>query len=99
MSNEVVVVGSLFRNGHATGFESMHVSVRTLDEGIELAKSHFEANYSHVANPQFRVYKATDPDGSVHALLEVHQRGDMSFVGMYKVIAGKYRIHANPTPA
>jgi hypothetical protein len=68
------------------------VGYATLEEGIQAAKDYHELNYVAETPPQYRVYKAADPDGSDYAIVEVWDgRRDRVFTGLYKVIAGKYR--------
>lgn len=88
----IVIVGGLSNNGRPQVFLNLGIAAQTMDEGIQAAMDHYHSNYAHGASPQFRTYKATDPDGSEHALVEVYDvRGDMVFTGLYKVIAGKYQ--------
>jgi hypothetical protein len=87
----IVIVGELSNNGQPQVF-NMGITCHTLDEGIQAAMDHYRKNYAHGSSPQFRTYKATDPDGSEHALVEVYDfRGDLVFTGLYKVIAGKFQ--------
>jgi hypothetical protein len=76
-------------------------SAESLEGGIEAAKFHYEHNCLRSgAKVNYRVYKCTEPDGSTHALVEVYdQRGDMSFLGLYKVIANKYELQGVPNTA
>jgi hypothetical protein len=88
----IVIVGGLSHNGQPQVLLNVGITCQTMDEGIQAAKDHYRNNHAHGGKPQFRTYKATDPDGSEHAIVEVYDvRGDMVFTGLYKVIAGKYQ--------
>jgi hypothetical protein len=95
----IVILGSLDTNRDPTKrihvFESAPLAYTSLEEAIQAAKADYWKNIGpgQGAVPQFRVYESSDPDGTTYALIEVtDKRGDMTFVALYKIIAGKYGL-------
>ena len=90
----IVILGSLSSNRDPLKriqvFEMVPAAYTSMEEAIRAAKEHFRLNFAQGVVPQFRVYQATDPDGTEYAFVEVTGSTDMTFVSLYKIIAGKY---------
>src|SRR5262249_35470426 len=97
----IVILGSLSTNRDPNKrtqvFEPTPNAYTSLEEGIQAAKDHYWTNINRGTVPRFRVYESSDPDGTTYALMEVSEgSGDMVFVALYKIIAGKYRWRREP---
>ncbi len=98
---KIVILASLTTNSDQLRrihlFAMTPLAYTSLDEAIEAAKSHYRTNYASSPAPQFRVYESSDPDGAIHALVEVSEghNADMMFTALYKVIAWKYGFRKN----
>jgi hypothetical protein len=97
----IVILGSLSTNNDPSKriqvFEAAPVVYTSLEGAIQAAKNHYSLNFGQGRVPQFRVYQSTDPDGATYAIVEVTEGpGDMAFMALYKIIAGKYQWATDP---
>ena len=89
----VVVAGSLLSNRdpdprrRVQVFEYIPVGYDSLEEAVEAVREFHRMNFAPDEDPAIRVYRASDPDGTEYALVEVSAgRGDMAFGGLYKLV-------------
>jgi hypothetical protein len=69
-------------------FEMLPVGFGSLEEAVEAVRQFHRMNFAPGEDPAFRVYRASDPDGTEYALVEVSAgQGDLAFSGLYKLVA------------